>query len=65
MEFGGKNVGESRDEMVFAKSVGVTSETNHGNSFGLVNVVSGHDRFKVRISRQRTGTRLERSMECK
>jgi hypothetical protein len=35
--FGGKNVVESRDEIVFAKSEGVTSETNQGNSLGLVN----------------------------
>jgi hypothetical protein len=50
-EFGGKNAAESRDEIVFVKSVGVTSETNHGNSFGLANVIRCHDRFEARISR--------------
>ena len=36
VELGGKSVAERRDEIVFVKSAGVTSETNQGNSLGLV-----------------------------
>lgn len=57
MEFGGKNAAESRDEIVFVKSAGVTSETNQGNSFGLVNAVRVHDHLEVKIQK-RTETRL-------
>ena len=32
----GKNVGESSDAVADLKSGGVTSETNHGMSFGLM-----------------------------
>lgn len=61
VEFGGKNVSESRDEIVFVKSAGVTSETNQGNSLGLLNLVRDHDRHKSENLRGRTETRLQRS----
>lgn len=61
VEFGEKNVSESRDEIVFAKSAGVTSETNQGNSLGLLNLVRDHDRHKSENLRRRTETPLQRS----